>query len=176
MNKEERELYCREIADFRYGVIADLANTHLERGELNRLIEQKAKLKHKVPYSQRTRITTACIRNWLFLYRKYGKDGLAPKLRKDSGVSKALPQHESSLILSTLEKKPHLTASSVVKLLQREGKIASSVSKSTLSRLVIASGLTRRERLKHRDDEQNLKASISCTTDVRGCCPAPIAC
>jgi putative transposase len=157
MNKEERELYVQEIMDFRYGVISDLTNTHLEYGELNELIKQKTKLRHKIPYSERTRVTAACIRNWLFLYRKYGKEGLAPKPRKDAGVSKALPEHESSLILSTLEKRPYLTASSVVKLLQREGRIASAVSKSALSRLVIASGLTRRERLKHRDDEQNLK-------------------
>jgi putative transposase len=157
MNKEERELYCREIADFRYGVISDLTNTHLEYGEINMLIKQKAKLKHKIPYSERTSITTACIRNWLFLYRKYGKEGLTPKLRKDAGTSKALPEAESALILSTLEKRPHLTASSVVKLLQQEGKIASTVSKSALSRLVIASGLTRTERLKHSADEQNLK-------------------
>jgi putative transposase len=157
MNKEERELYCREIADFRYGVIADLTNTHLAYGELNELIKQKAKLKHKIPYSQRTSVTTACIRNWLFLYRKYGKEGLAPKLRKDAGTSKALPEAESALILSTLEKKPYLTASSVVKLLQQEGRIASSISKSALSRLVIASGLTRNERLKAKAEEQNLK-------------------
>ena len=46
MDKEERELYCREITDFRYGVIADLANAHLEYGEINVLIKQKAKMKH----------------------------------------------------------------------------------------------------------------------------------
>lgn len=157
MDKEERELYCREITDFRYGVIADLANSHLEYGEINVLIKQKAKMKHKIPYSQRTSITTACIRNWLFLYRKFGKEGLAPKVRKDAGASKAIPQAESALIIATIEKRPHLTASSVVKLLQSEGKIASAVSKSALSRLVIAAGLTRRERLKARDDEQTLK-------------------
>jgi Integrase core domain. len=157
MNKEERELYCREIADFRYGVIADLTNAHLEYGEINMLIKQKVKLKHKIPYSERTSVTAACIRNWLFLYRKYGREGLAPKPRKDAGSSKAIPRAESALILATLEARPHLTASSVVKLLEREGKIASRVSKSTLSRLVVASGLTRRERLKFKAEEQNLK-------------------
>jgi len=157
MNKEERELYCREIVDFRCGVIADLTNAHLAYGEINMLIRQKAKMQFKIPYSERTRVTVACIRNWLFLYRKYGKEGLAPKPRKDAGVSKSLPPAEAACILATLEKRPHLTASSVVKLLQREGKITGAVSKSGLSRLVIASGLTRRERLKHSDDEQNLK-------------------
>jgi putative transposase len=157
MNKEERELYSQEITDFRYGVIADLLNSHLGWGELARIIKEKAKMKRTIPYSTRTTVTTGCIRNWLYLYRKYGKDGLAPKLRKDAGVSKALSSHESSLILAALEKKPYLTASSVVKLLQQEGKIVSQVSKSALSRLVIASGLTKTERLKFKDREQNLK-------------------
>jgi transposase len=157
MNEEERELYVQEIADFRFGVIADLLNTHLARGELDDLVKQKAKMKHRIPHSNRTSISTGCIRKWLFLYRKYGKDGLAPKLRKDAGVSKAVPHHESALILSTLEKKPYLTAASAVKLLQQEGKISSPVTKSALSRLVIASGLSRSEQLKSRDDEQNLK-------------------
>jgi len=157
MNKEERELYVAEIADFRFGVIADLLNTHLARGELDDLVKQKAKMKHRIPYSKRTDIGAGCIRKWLFLYRKYGKDGLKPKLRKDAGVPKALSPHESALILSTLETRPYLTAASVVKLLQQEGKIGSAVSKSSLSRLVIASGLTRNERVKIKDDEQNLK-------------------
>ena len=78
-------------------------------------------------------------------------------MRKDAGASKAIPQTESALILATLEARPYLTASSVVKLLQREGRIASPVSKSALSRLVIASGLSRDERLKARDAEQTLK-------------------
>jgi transposase len=157
MNKEERELTAEEIASFRYGVIADLLNSHLGRGELDDIVKQKAKMKHKIPHSKRTAISTGCIRKWLFLYRKYGKDGLKPKPRKDAGVSKALPLHESSLILAALEKKPYLTAASVVKLLQQEGEITNAVSKSALSRLVIASGLTRRERLKIKDEEQNLK-------------------
>jgi transposase len=157
MNKDDRELSCEKITDFRYGVIADLLNTHLCRGELDDLIRQKAALKHRIPYSKRTAVSSACIRKWLFLYRKYGKDGLKPKLRKDAGVSKVLPPHEAALILATLEKRPQLTAASVVKLLLQEGKVTSTVSKSALSRLVIASGLRRSERLKIRDDEQNLK-------------------
>jgi len=157
MNTEERELYSREITDFRYGVIADLLNTHLGWGELNALVKQKAKLKHKIPHSERTSVSTACIRQWFILYKKYGKEGLAPKLRKDSGTTKSLPSEEISAIIGALEKRPHITAASIVKQLQREGIVKSKVSKSSLSRLVISAGLKRSERLKSRDDEQNLK-------------------
>ena len=157
MNQDEQQRYLQEIADFRYGVIADLLNTHLCRGDLNALIKGKAQLKHKIPYSGRTSISTACIRNWLFRYRKYGKAGLLPKQRKDCGTSKALSEQEVAAIISLLEKRPYLTAAAAVKLLQQEGKITRAVSKSSLSRLIIASGLKRTERLKLKDTEENLK-------------------
>jgi transposase InsO family protein len=128
---------------------------------LDALITQKADLKYRIPYSQRTDISAACIRKWLLLFRKYGRDGLQPRKRKDTGTSKALQPHESAIILSTLEKRPELTATSVVKLLQQDGKIARPVSKSTLSRLVVASGLTKKERMAIRDAEQNLKFNFT---------------
>ena len=161
MKKEEWELYCGEISDFRYGVIADLLHTQLIRGQLDALITQKAGLKYRIPYSRRTDISAACIRKWLLLYRKYGKDGLQPKKRKDTGTPRSLQQHEAAIILSTLEQKPQLTATSVVKLLQQDGKISHPVSKSSLSRLVVASGLTRKERMTIRDTEQNLKFNFT---------------
>jgi putative transposase len=157
MNNDERELFAREITDFRFGVIADLLNTHLGWGELNALVKQKAKLKHRIPYSDRTSVSTACIRQWLRLYKKFGKEGLTPKLRKDAGTTKSLPPEEIALIIDALEKRPHITASSIVKQLQQEGKVKSKVSKSSLSRLVISAGMKRSERLKTRDEEQNLK-------------------
>lgn len=161
MNFEERELYVREIIDFRYGVIADLLNTHLGWGELNALIKQKAKLRHRIPYSKRTVISTASIRQWLSLYKKYGKDGLAPKVRKDAGTTKSLLPEEVAAIITALEKRPHITATSIVRQLVGEGKIKSQVSKSALSRLVISSGLKRCDRMKLKDDEENLKFNFA---------------
>ena len=161
MNIEERELYAREITDFRYGVIADLLNTHLGWGELNALVKQKAKLKHRIPFSKRTAVSTASIRHWLYLYKKYGKEGLTPKVRKDAGITKSLPPEEVAAIITALERRPHITATSIVRQLQREGKIKSQVSKSALSRLVISAGLKRCNRLKLRDDEQNLKFNFA---------------
>jgi putative transposase len=157
MNQEERELYENSIADFRYGIISELVNPYLSRGSITALIKKKAEMKYQIPYSDRTVIKASCIKKWLFLFRKYGKDALKPKRRKDRGRSKALTEIETDLILKKLEEKPELTASSVVKLLQKDGKLSKEVSKSSLSRLIIASGFTRENRIKDHENETALK-------------------
>ena len=76
MTQEERELKLKEIQEFRYGLIAELVNPYLDHGKLKELIRQKAAMKHKIPYSDRTTVGEACIRKWFHVYKKYGKEGL----------------------------------------------------------------------------------------------------
>lgn len=157
MNEDKKEKTSREIADFRFGVIADLLNAHLSRGETEKIIASKSNREYIIPYSDRTRLSQSCIKNWLRKFRRFGKAGLLPKRRSDLTISRSLDSREKELIISKLEEKPELTAATAVRILKKQGLLTHEVSSSSLSRMIIASGLTRKERLKKTENEKTLK-------------------
>jgi putative transposase len=154
---KENELKRKEICEFRYSIIAELANPYLCRGELKTLIKEKALREYDIPYSGKTNITEATIRKWLCLYRKYGKEGLLPKVRCDYGVSRRLSSDETSVLLDYLDTHPKVTATAAYKLLKNEGKIKTDISSSTLSRIIVTSGLQMKKRINRYWGEKNLK-------------------
>ena len=85
MTEEEFNLKRKKICEFRYSVVAELGNPYLGRGHISRLIREKSNRSYDNPYSKRKTLTEGCIRRWFALYRKYGKDGLNPNIRLDSG-------------------------------------------------------------------------------------------
>ena len=125
MTKAEQEQKSKEIQTFRYGVIAELANPYLLQGEKISLIKEKASREYQIPYSNKTTIGPDCIRKWLSKYRKYGIEGLLPKIRNDSGKSRSISPEDKDTIIAGLESDPYLTATAVVKKLGNEGKITS---------------------------------------------------
>lgn len=143
--------------EFRYGIVAELANPYLGHGRLNELIRAKAKREYEIPFSSKTRITEGCIKNWLSRYRKYGKPGLAPKTREDVGRSRVLPEQEVTVLTEYLLDHPKVTATAAYKKLFREAKITTEISSSTLSRIIRAHGLCRDERMKKQAEEKTLK-------------------
>jgi transposase len=138
-------------------LIAELTNPYLEHGELKCLIREKAGREYEIPYSQRKHISEECIRNWLKDFRKYGKEGLLPKKRSDWGSNRSLNPEEASQLIQYLEEHPELTATTCLRELQRQGKIISPISSSSLSRLVRASGMDRESRMHKAQQEKNLK-------------------
>ena len=126
MNSEDREKRAATIQEFRYGVIAELANPYLAWGEVKRLIKEKARREYDIPFSKKTRITVACIKNWLKKYRKYGREGLMPKTRNDCGSCRSLKAEETAELMKCLEEKPELTATACLKtfsmILKRESR------------------------------------------------------
>ena len=157
MTEEQREQEVTRIADFRYGIIAELANPYLNREERRRLLREKSRVLYEVPGRGRTTLTVSCLRKWLRLYLSYGKEGLLPHRRCDSGAPRSLSKEEAALLLTHLETHPEVCASVALHILQREGKITSDPSASSLSRLVRAAGLERHNRMRQRDQEQTLK-------------------
>jgi transposase InsO family protein len=157
MEHEHREQRHRLIMEFRYGIVAELANPYLGHGRLNELIREKAKREYEIPFSSKTRITEGCIKNWLSRYRKYGKPGLAPKTREDVGRSRVLPEQEVTVLTEYLLDHPKVTATAAYKKLFREAKITTEISASTLSRIIRAHGLCRDERMKKQAEEKTLK-------------------
>lgn len=158
MTREEREHRERQITEFRYQLVAELANPYLSGAERRELIRQKAAVEHEVPLLGRRRYTASCIHKWLLLYRKHGRVGLAPRARRDAGRSRTMSETEAAVLLLYLENHPELTAAAALRTLQADGRISSYPSTSALSRLVRSAGLQRRERQRQlHGAEQKLK-------------------
>lgn len=157
MNEEQRAAKHREITEFRYALVAELANPYLSTAQVSELVRQKAAQEHQIPYIGKRRLSEACIRKRMYAYRKHGKAGLEPKLRSDAGQCRSLTNSETALLTSALEAKPHLAAATVLSLLRREGKITGTISASSLSRLVCSLGLKREQRRRAADGEKRLK-------------------
>lgn len=157
MTDSEFELKRKKICDFRYAVVAELGNPYLSRGQLTLLINEKSKREYVIPFSKRKSLTVACIRRWLNLYRKYGKEGLNPQVREDRGHSRILEDAEQTALIHLMETKPDLTAIAAVRKLQDKGIINSEISSSALSRFIKSHGLTYKERNKSKEVEKSLK-------------------
>jgi transposase len=157
MINEQQEKKATEILDFRYSLIAELLNPYLTRDERRKLIRQKAKREYDIPYSEKTRITEACIKKWYTKFKEHGKEGLLPKPRSDMGLSRVLPSEEVAALLEYLEDHPRMTAKAVYCKLKSEGIITKQLSKSSLSRLVLSAGLDRQNRMQKTDNTQRLK-------------------
>lgn len=157
MTRDERAYRDEQITDFRYRLVAELANPYLSAAERRALIQQKASIRHEVPFLGPRQYTAGCIANWLAIYRKHGRVGLSPRGRRDAGRPRSLSETEAALLLSYLEAHPEMTATAVLSKLQADGRILSEPSSSSLSRLVRFSGLQREKRLRQARGEQNLK-------------------
>ena len=151
MTPEQREHRDQQITEFRYQLVAELANPYLSAAKRRELILQKAQIQHEVPFLGRRRYSVGCIHKWLDLYRKHGRAGLAPRARRDAGRSRSLSDTEAAVLLNYLETHPELTASAALRTLQTDGRITGTPSSSALSRLVRSA----RQRQAH--GEQHLK-------------------
>jgi putative transposase len=157
MNKEELENKNELIGNFRYGVIADLLNPYLRNDEFSDLLSEKACREYEIPFSKRTGITVATIRNWLRKYKERGLAGLKPRVRKDYGKPKSFTDEEQEILIDFLKENTHLTARAAVIKLQKQGKIKSDIKQSSLSRFIVANELTREKRTQEKAKEKNLR-------------------
>lgn len=161
MTEEQCREEAEKVADFRYGLIAELVNPYLSRQERRRMLAEKARVEYEVPRRGRRKLTASCLRKWLRLYLRYGKAGLLPQVRRDAGTPRSLSAEEAALLLSYLESHPELSATVALRVLQKEGKIRSCPSSSSLSRLVRAAGMQRHRRLREKQQEETHKFDFS---------------
>jgi len=157
MNEEQRRRKHEAVTEFRYALVAELANPYLSTSQVSALVRQKAAQEHEVPYLGKRKLSEACIRKWLYAYRKHGRAGLEPKMRSDAGRCRSLTEAESALLTAELEQHPHDAATTLLARLKREGKITGEISSSSLSRLVCAAGLRREQRLRAAEEQKQLK-------------------
>lgn len=146
MNHEKQEFLRMKIADFRFSVIGDISNPYLSDEDRGKLIKEKAARTYQIPGSQKTKITTATIRNWLSKYELGGKAALFPKPRTDRGRPRAFSDAQAQALTELLEARPELTAAAAQELLLQKGVLTKRIPSSSVSRFVRSNGLDRRSR------------------------------
>ena len=60
MTPEQREHHDQQITEFRYQLVAELANPYLSAAERRELIRHKAQVQHEVPFLGRRRYSVGC--------------------------------------------------------------------------------------------------------------------
>lgn len=148
---EERR---RQVALFRYGLIADLVHLSPHHRGLYKLLDDKAGRDYEIPGSPRRRVAPETIRGWLRHYRTSGFDGLVPKVRSDVGSARTIPTAVVDLLCELKDAEPDLSIPLVIKKARSEhGAIVTDeveLPPSTVHRLLARRGLTKKKR---KDDD-----------------------
>lgn len=137
----------KAVALFRYGLIADLI--HLKRGErgLYKKLREKAAQDWDIPGTLRRRVEVETIRGWLADYRRGGFDALVPKVRRDAGSGRAIPQEICDLLCETKEQHSDFSVTLVIEHVRRFAKIPEGVvlAPSTVHRILSRAGLMQKK-------------------------------
>ena len=145
MNDAEGQLR-REVALFRYGLIADLI--HLPPGTpgIGAKLRAKAEQQYTIPGTLRTRVAAETLRDWLLHYRRGGFDALYPKTRADRGRPRRLPPEVAELLISIKTEHPSWSVRRVTAGAIASGHLPDGVhpAHSTVHRLLRAEGLMRK--------------------------------
>jgi transposase InsO family protein len=158
---EERK---KRIAEFRFGVIADLlGHRKLDWGERSRILEEKASQCWEIPYSSRTTISTATIQTWVRRYERSGRklSSLYPVERSDKGSFRSM---DEETIQTLVNLKRELKGASVPVIL-RHAKVRKllpadfKVTRATLYRLFREHGLMDKEGEK--EDRRRFEAELA---------------
>jgi transposase InsO family protein len=85
----------KEIAVFRFGVIADLiGGRKLLRGEKEHILKEKTSSQWDIPFSTRSHVSRTTILSWIRAYESGGRrlESLYPEERKDKGRSRVMDE------------------------------------------------------------------------------------
>ena len=141
---EAEEKLRRDVALFRYGVIADLAQLPPGTPGLKAQLRAKAGQPYTIPGTLRTRVAAETLRDWLQLYRRGGFDALYPKRRADLGRPRRLAPEVAELLIALKTAHPAWSVRQVIAGAIGSGNLPDGVrlAHSTVHRLLKAEGLT----------------------------------
>lgn len=139
----------REIALFRYGVIADLVHLEPHSRGLYALLTKKAQQDFTIPGSLRRHVAAETMRGWLRAYRRGGFDALVPRVRADQGCARSIPPHVVDLLCQMKEDSPELSIPSLIKVARaKHGSLVTEEVKlpeSTVHRVLARRGLMKKQ-------------------------------
>lgn len=140
----------KQIALFRYGLIADLVQLPPNHRGLYKLLADKAAREYEIPGTLRRRVARETMRGWLRDYRRGGFDALVPKVRSDLGAARAIPPRVLDLLCELKDANPDLSIPLVIKKAREEHAALVTdeleLPLSTVHRLLARRGLTKKQR------------------------------
>ena len=109
MNENLRQ----EIALFKYSLIAPLVTETFTQSSAKEYLQEISAKEYLTPKGIKKEYAPETIKEWLRIYRKYGIDGLYPKVRSDKGKSRNLSDEAKKFIVSTKLNSPKRSAKSI---------------------------------------------------------------
>lgn len=139
----------REVALFRYGVIADLVQLEPHHRGLYALLAKKAEQEYTIPGSLRRQVAAETMRGWLRDYRRGGFHALAPRVRADHGSARSIPSPVIDVLCQLKEDSPTLSIPALIKLAKTEHAAVVTdevkLPESTVHRMLARRGLTKKK-------------------------------
>ena len=133
----------REIALFRYGVIAEIVCLPSGSAQRWALIRDQAGREHAIPGSRRTHVGITTIRDWLAHYQDGGFEALHPKRRQDRGQPRGLPPAVAELLVQLKETNRRLSVRALIRQARASGSVpaTTTLAPATVYRLLRHAGL-----------------------------------
>ena len=138
----------KEIAVFRFGVIADLVGRKLARGEKERIIREKASCRWEIPFSTRSRISRGTIIAWARAYaRSHTLESLYPDDRKDKGRPRVMDEETQASLVRLKNEMRGISLRVLIKEAKARGILPGrlTVSHATIYRIFKLHGVTRKD-------------------------------
>ena len=127
----------RQIALFRYSLIAPIVANTYEAASIAQYLNKVASKIHKLPDGKKVKYSSNTLRSWYYEYKKNGIDSLCPKKRCDLGCPRRLTNNTIERIHEIKDKFPYITAKAVYQKLVEEGYMkAKTASLSTIQRYI----------------------------------------
>ena len=140
----------KKIAQFRFGVIADLVGSRrLSRGERERLLREKSASQWDIPFTGRSYISPSTIKRWVRLYEASAArlESLYPDERTDRGKPRAVDGETALALVELRRQLQGHTIPAFLKEAQEKRVIPTdfSASHSTVYRLFKAHGVMKED-------------------------------
>ncbi|MBW2690307.1 MAG: helix-turn-helix domain-containing protein, partial [Deltaproteobacteria bacterium] len=138
----------KEVAVFRYGIIADFVGaTRLDRGEREALLREKCDRKWLIPFSPRTRLSRSTIVRWIQKYNEGGRrlESLYPQDRNDQGQVRAIDEETGLALLELRRQQPKMPVPELTRILHQRQLVTGgrSVSQTSVYRFLHQHNLMR---------------------------------
>jgi len=136
----------KDVAVFRFGVICDfVTRPRMDRGEKERLLEEKCSKVWEIPHSGRSRLARSTILDWIKAHRKSGGrlESLYPKKRNDLGKSRTIDEESAQCIIALRREMPRCSMPTLMIELERRRVLSPGLvlTRSSLRRFLKRQGL-----------------------------------
>ncbi len=132
----------QSMALFRYSLIAPLITETFTQATAKEYLEEVSAKRYDTPLGEKE-YAPATIKEWLRLYRRFGIDGLYPKIRSDKGKPRNLPTDAKEFIISSKINSPKRSAKSIYQELIAKGYLSmDQISLSTVQRFISKSNIS----------------------------------